>query len=88
MNITINVHRIPHNKAHLQKFQEKYTFTNTRIFSFAFFFNLGFKCCHRISLTKTLLVIAEREMSDFFKSDAGASKALLATSPQKNDSSF
>ena len=34
-------------------------------FRLLFIFNLGFKCWHRISLTKTLLVIAEREMSDF-----------------------
>ena len=34
-------------------------------FRLLFIFSLGFKCWHRISLTKTLLVIAEREMSDF-----------------------
>ena len=34
-------------------------------FRLLFIFNLGFKCSHQISLTKTLLVNAEHEMSDF-----------------------
>ena len=34
-------------------------------FRLLFILNLGFKCSHQISLTKTLLVNAEHEMSDF-----------------------
>ena len=73
VNVSINAHRVPCNKVHLQKFQENNTFANTLPFTdmqFLFFrllfiFNLSFKFCHWIFLTKNLLVIGECEMSDF-----------------------